>query len=105
MDFRLAFRDETGESYKLPIRITIQNYLAGLQQSGYTSQVATRVLRDTLRLQPRLYARLALEHPSLVQPDRCFLQVSGLIALPDPDNPHPYYFLDEGRSPGRRSRR
>lgn len=104
MDFRIAFRDETGESYKLPIGdITIQNYLAGLQQSGYTSQVATRALRDTLRLQPRLYARLALEHPALAQPDRCYLQVAGLIALPDPEDPHPSFFLDEGRRPGRRS--
>ena len=104
MDFRIAFRDETGESYKLPIGdITIQNYLAGLQQSGYTSHVATRALRDTLRLQPRLYARLALEHPALAQPDRCYLQVAGLIALPDPEDPHPFFFLDEGRRPGRRS--
>ncbi|MCA9879734.1 MAG: hypothetical protein KC442_18200 [Thermomicrobiales bacterium] len=101
-EFRLSFQDASGESYKLPIGdLTSHGYFSFLGESGYTPQEVGRMVRNTLRRERALYLRLGLSRPSALHPDRCYLQVAGMIAIPDPSGPPARGAWGRGRAAGR----
>ena len=88
MDFRLSFRDASGESYKLSIAdLVSQSYFAMLGDDGHSPQDVGRRVRDSLRQAQPLYLRIALSRPAEAHPDRCYLQVSGMVTLANPETP------------------
>lgn len=88
MDFRLSFRDASGESYKLTIGdLVSQTYFAVLGDDGHSPQEVGRRVRDSLRQAQPLYLRIALSRPAEAHPDRCYLQVSGMVTLANPETP------------------
>lgn len=79
-DVRLAFRDASGETYKLTIvDILTQGYLNIRTRDGYSPQLLAKGLRQVLLSQKLVYLRLGLAEPSERHPDRCYLQIVGLI--------------------------
>ncbi|MDQ2651459.1 MAG: hypothetical protein M3Z20_00315 [Chloroflexota bacterium] len=102
MDFRLSFRDASGESYKLTIGdLMAQSMFTLLGDAGYTAHEVGRLVRDRLRGEEPLYLRIALSRPTEAHPDRCSLQVAGLISLQDLETPP----ASGGQMAGRASRR
>ncbi len=84
MDFRLCFRDASGESYKLTIGdLMAQSMFALLGDAGYSAYEVGHLVRDRLREEEPLYLRIALSRPTDAHPDRCYLQVAGMISLQD----------------------
>lgn len=80
VDMRLAFRDASGETYKLTFAdLLTQGYLALRTGDGYTPQQLARGLRMALQRQRSLHLRIALAEPPVSEPDRCHLQISGII--------------------------
>ncbi len=80
LDMRLAFRDASGETYKLTIvDLLAQGYLAMRVGDGYTPQQMARAIRLALQRQKLLYLRIAVAEPTEIQMDRCYLQIAGII--------------------------
>jgi hypothetical protein len=80
LDMRLAFRDASGETYKLTIvDLLAQGYLALRTGDGYTPQQLARGMRLALQRQKLLFLRIALAEPPEFQRDRCYLQIAGII--------------------------
>lgn len=80
LDMRLAFRDANGDTYKLTFAdMLTQGYLALRTGDGYTPQQLARGLRMALQRQRFLHLRIALAEPHASEPDRCYLQISGII--------------------------
>ena len=80
LDIRLAFRDASGETYKLTIvDLLALGYLAMRTGDGYTPQQMARAIRLALQRQRLLYLRIALAEPPENQADRCYLQIAGII--------------------------
>ena len=80
LDMRLAFRDASGETYKFTIvDLLAQGYLALRVGDGYTPRQMARAMRPALQRQRLLYLRIALAEPNDSQPDRCYLQIAGII--------------------------
>lgn len=100
-EFRLSFQDPSGETYKLPIAdLGSHGYFSVMGESGYKPQEVGRMVRDTLRQERELYVRLGLARPSALHPDRCYLQVAGLITPPDSTDPPERRAWGEGRPAG-----
>lgn len=88
MDFRLSFRDASGETYKLCIGdVMAQSMFAMLGDAGYSAHDVGRLVWDRLRDEESLYLRTALSRPTEAHPDRCYLQVAGMISLDDLEPP------------------
>jgi hypothetical protein len=88
MDFRLSFRDASGESYKLTIGdLMAQSFFALLGDAGVSAHEVGRAVRDRLRAEHPQYLRIALSRPADPHPDRCYLQVASVISLHDLESP------------------
>jgi hypothetical protein len=80
LDMRLAFRDASGETYKLTIvDLLAQGYLALRTGDGYMPQQLAQAMRLALQRQRLLYLRIALAEPPASHTDRCYLQIAGII--------------------------
>jgi hypothetical protein len=58
-----------------------------LGDAGYSAHDVGLIVRDRLREEEPLYLRLALSRPTAAHPDRCYLQVAGIISLYDLERP------------------
>ncbi len=78
LDMRLAFRDASGEIYKLTIVDLLAQGHFAIRGKSYTPQLMARGMRTVLQGQNLVYLRIGLAEPTESQPDRCYLQIVGI---------------------------
>lgn len=83
-EFRLSFQDARGEQYKLTIAdATVDSNFRILGEVGLTPQEAARSMAQTLRAVRTIYLRIGLIRPTSGRPDRCSVQVAGILSDDD----------------------
>ncbi len=80
-DYRLRFRDGTGEVYQLAVvDLAFRAQLDALRDSGMAPHAVAAAMRDGLRGQ-RVYLRVGLARGWAKHPDRCYLQLTGVYGF------------------------
>jgi hypothetical protein len=80
-DYRLRFRDATGDVYQLAVvDLAFRKQLDLLRDSGLAPHVAAEAMRDGLREQC-VYLRVGLARGWDKHPDRCYLQLTGVYGF------------------------
>lgn len=80
-DYRLRFRDATGDMYQLAVvDLAFRRQLDLLRDSGLAPEAAATAMRDGLREQ-RVYLRVGLARGWDKHPDRCYLQLTGVYGF------------------------
>ena len=80
-DYRLRFRDGTGEVYQLAVvDLAYRAQLDALRDSGMPPHAVAAAMRDGLRGQ-RVYLRVGLARGWAKHPDRCYLQLTGVYGF------------------------
>jgi hypothetical protein len=82
-DYRLAFTDQTGTTYRLKIvDLTWQYYCDSLRNENMTpTEVASRISKDLENR--KVYLRVGLSRGWKKFPERCYLQITGIYTFPD----------------------
>ncbi|MFN8591244.1 MAG: hypothetical protein U0031_07235 [Thermomicrobiales bacterium] len=81
-DYRLRFRDGTGEEFQLAITdLAFRNRLDDLRHDGLLPDRAAADALESLRRQ-EVYLRIGLARGWDRFPDRCYLQITGVYAFP-----------------------
>jgi hypothetical protein len=82
-DYRLAFTDQTGTTYRLKIvDLTWQYYCDNLRNEDTTPNEIASQIRKTLENR-KIYLRIGLARGWKKFPERCYLQITGIYTFPD----------------------
>jgi hypothetical protein len=82
-DYRLAFTDQTGTTYRLKIvDLTWQYYCASLRDEETTpKEIASQTSKNLENR--KVYLRIGLARGWKKYPERCYLQITGIYTFPD----------------------
>ncbi len=82
-DYRLAFTDQTGTTYRLKIvDLTWQYYCDSLRDEvTMPKEIASQISKDFE--QRKVYLRIGLARGWKKFPERCYLQITGIYTFPD----------------------
>jgi hypothetical protein len=81
-DYRLRFRDETGEEFQLAVvDLAFRRHLDELRNGGLSPERITETVLRSLQHQT-VYLRIGLARGWDRHPDRCYLQITGVYGFP-----------------------